>query len=45
MIDWTNELRETMRCKDVIVVRGFLLSYRILIMNYNKQLHLRSIRK
>ena len=40
-----NFIRETMRCKDIIVVRGFLLSYNILIMNDNKQLHLRSIRK
>ena len=40
-----NFIRETMRCKDVIVVRGFLLNYHIIIMNDNKQLHLRSIRK
>ena len=40
-----NFIRETLRCKDIIVVRGFLLSYNILIMNGNKQLHLRSIRK
>ena len=40
-----NFIRETMHCKDIIVVRGFLLSYNILIMNGNKQLHLRSIRK
>ena len=40
-----NFIRETMRCKNVIIVRGFLLSYHVIIMNDNKQLHLRSIRK
>ena len=39
-----NFIRETMRCKDIIVVRGFIIGYNILIMNDNKQLHLRSIR-
>lgn len=38
-------IRETMCCKNVIIVRGFLLSYHVIIMNDNKQLHLRSIRK
>ena len=40
-----NFIRETMRCKNVIIVRGFLLSYHVIIMNDNKQLHLRSIKK